>query len=424
MLSKRRHKVPLVGAALVASGMLLAACGGTASTSSSHLAGGGTSPVKIGLLVPFTGQYGYFGKEFADGAKVAAAEINAGGGILGHKVEIVNGDTVSDPIDAAAALNKLVSVDHIAGIIGPQTPEIGGVQPLIDRYKLPDMFQGGSTAFDKNTDPWIWRASPSDSQLGVAMALYAKYKGYHTAALAFDTEGSAQLLKPVVASTFKKLGGSIVADVNLTLDQSSYRSEVEKLAAAKPQVIFTSEDLVTAGAFFTDFKQLDNLAIPFIGTDSTTGSDFVKAIGGPAVAHSSLVSLVGGSEPGGGGDAYNTWYAKVLGGQPVANSSYAYDSMMDLALAMEKANATSGQAVVKAIPEVSNPPGQKVSEWAPAVADIKAGKKIDYDGASGPMDYNNYHNVFGPFDAIQVDASGKPVTVHTFTAQQLQSASS
>jgi ABC-type branched-subunit amino acid transport system substrate-binding protein len=420
MLKRIRSQLPIGVAALIVVGGLLSACGVSAGTS--NLAHSGNAPIKIGLLVPFTGSYGYFGKEFADGAQVAAAEINADGGVLGHKVEITDGDTVSDPIDASAALNKMVSIDHIVALIGPQTPEIGGVQPLIDRYKLPDMFQGGSTAYDRNTDPWIWRASSSDSQLGVAMALYAKQAGYHTAALAFDTEGSAQLLKPVVAKTFQKLGGRIVANVNLTLDQSSYRSEVQRLAAAKPQVIFTSEDLVTAAAFFTDFKQLDNLAIPFIGTDSTTGSDFVKAIGGPATAHRVLVSLVGGSEPGGGGTVYNQWYAKVLGGQPVANSSYAYDSLMDLALAMVKANATTGLKVTKALPEVSNSPGQKVSSWATAVADLKAGKKINYDGASGPMDFNSYQNVFGPFDAIRVTPSGQPVTIHTLTAAELQAA--
>jgi branched-chain amino acid transport system substrate-binding protein len=418
MLKRARRRLPLGAVAIVATGSLLAACASN-SAGNSNLRSSGNAPISIGLLVPFTGSYGYFGKEFADGAKVAAAEINASGGVLGHKISIVDGDTVSDPIDAASALNKMVNLDHIVALIGPQTPEIGGVQPLIDRYKLPDMFQGGSTAFDHNRDPWIWRASPSDSQLGVAMALYARASGYKTAALAFDTEGSAQLLKPVVAKTFQRLGGHIVATVNLTLDQSSYRSEVQRLATAKPQVIFTSEDLVTAAAFFTDFKQLDNLAIPFIGTDSTTGSDFVKAIGGPAIAHRSLVSLVGGSEPGGGASVYSKWYSKVIGGQPTANSGYAYDSMMDLALAMVKANATTGIKVTQALDSVSNPPGQKISEWAPAVADLKAGKKINYEGATGPMDFNSYHNVFGPFDAIRVAPNGQPVTIHTLTPAQL-----
>jgi branched-chain amino acid transport system substrate-binding protein len=378
-------------------------------------------PITFGLLVPFTGQYGYFGNEFSEGAQVAAAEINAGGGILGHQVQIANGDTVSDPIDAVPALNKLINVDHIVGVIGPQSPEIGAVLPIIDQYKLPDMFQGGSTDFDHTTDPWLWRASPSDSQLGVAMALYAWDKGYRHAALMFDTEPSAQTLAPVVASTFKALGGTVVAQITLTIDQTSYRSEVQTAISSKPDVIFTSEDVITAGALFTDFQQANGLAIPFVGTDSTTGSDFIKAIT-PAAAHKALTSLVGGTEPGGGGSVFNTWYAKTFTHAPLANASYAYDGVMDLAIAIEKAGTTDGAAVVQALPVVSNPPGQTVSSWADAVAGIKAGTKINYDGASGPMDFNQYHNVFGPFDAIQYDSTGTPSTVQTFTAAQLQAA--
>jgi ABC-type branched-subunit amino acid transport system substrate-binding protein len=417
-VQRRSLRVPLI-ATVAAAAMLAAGCSSShSSTSGSGGGGGGT--IKFGVLAPFTGSTANFGKEFAAGAQVAAAEINASGGVLGKQVTILNGDTVGDPIDAVAALNKLVNVDKISGIIGPQTPEIGAVKPIIDRHQIPDMFQGGSTDFDKNTDPYIWRAGPSDSQLGVAMALYAKSKGYTKAALVFSNEPSAQTLKPVVASTFQKIGGTIVSTVDVTLDQSSYRSEVARVIASNPQVIFTSEDNTTAAALFNDFKQANNLSIPFVGTDSTTGSDYVNAIGGPKVANKALVSLVGGSEPGGGGTVFNTWYAKVLGGQPIANSSYGYDAVIDLALAIQKAGTTSGPAVVAQLPNVSNPPGTAVSDWTTALAALKAGTKINYEGASGPMDFDKYHNVFGPFDAIQVDPSGTPKTITTFNAAQLQ----
>ena len=53
------------------------------------------------------------------------------------------------------------------------------------------------------------------------------------------------------------------------------------------------------------------------------------------------------------------------------------------------------------------------------MAALKAGTKINYDGASGPMDYNQYHNVFGPFDAVQVDLQGNSQIVQTFSAADL-----
>lgn len=396
--------------------MLLAACGGSSSSS-----GGITGTVTLGDLAGFTGPESPFGQAFSEGAQVAVKEINDSGGIRGQKVQVVNGDDLSDPIDTVAALQKLINVDHVAGIIGPQTPEMGAAQPIIDRYHVPDMFQGGSTDFDKLTDPWVWRGSSSDSQEGVAMSLYAINQGYKNAAIMFSTEASAQTLKPVLQQTFEKLGGKVVISVDLTVDQPSYRSEVQQVIAAKPDVIFTHEDIPTAATLFSNFREANNFAIPFVGTDSTTGSDWYKAVGYP-VANAHLVSLIGGSEPGGGGDVFNSWYAKAFTHQPLANANYAYDSVMVLALAIEKANSTDPQAIVNALPQVCNPPGQKVSDWATAVAAIKAGTKINYEGASGPMDFDQYHNVFGPFDAVRVDLQGNLQTIKTFTADELKAA--
>lgn len=419
----------LAGIAVAGASLALAACG----SSGNSIAGGGSASgqnaasaktsgtLAIGVLAPFTGSTANFGQAFAEGAQVAAKEINDAGGVLGKKISIVQGDTVGDPIDAVPALQKLIAFNHIVALVGPQTPEMPAVQPVIDRQHVPDMFQGGSADYDHLTDPWVWRASPSDSQLGVAMALYAMRKGYRRAAFVFSTEPSAQTLEPIVVSTYKRLGGTATDVEKVALDQTSYRSEVANVVSSHPQVIFTSTDGVTAGALFNDFRQANNLAVPFIGTDSTTGSDYVKAVGA-STAHKVLVSLVGGSEPGGGGSVFNAAYAKTFTHQPLSNANYAYDSVIDLALAMVKAGSTSPSAISAALPTVSNPPGKTVTSYAAGLAALKAGQKINYDGASGPMDFNQFHNVFGPFDVVQVDSSGNPHTLFTFSAADLQKA--
>jgi ABC-type branched-subunit amino acid transport system substrate-binding protein len=396
----------------------LASCGGSTTTTTSTAI---TGTVKIGDLEGFTGADAGFGQAFIEGAQVAMNEINSSGGIQGQQLQIVNADDLSDPVDTVSALQKLINVEKVAGIIGPQTPEMAAAQPLIDRYHIPDMFQGGSTDFDKLSDPWVWRGSASDSQEGVAMSLYAIHQGYKNAAIVFSTEPSGQALKPILKATFEKLGGHIVIETDLALGQPSYRSEVQRTIAAKPDVIFTHEDTATAATLFSNFRDANNFAIPFVGTDSTAGTEWFKAVGYP-VANAHLVSLIGGNEPGGGGDVFNAWYAKSFNHQPVANANYAYDSVIVLALAIEKANSTDPQAIVNAIPEVSNPPGQKVSDWATAIAAIKAGTKINYEGASGPLDFDQYHNVFGPFDAVVVDLQGNLQTVKTFTADELKTA--
>ena len=165
---------------------------------------------------PFTGKYAGVGTASIEGANAAAAAINDAGGVLGKKVIIDQVDTVGDPADAVPALNKELSSNHPVGVIGPGGLEIGAVQPILDRSNVPFMLQAGNTAFDKVTDQLLWRANPSDSQLGVAMADYALKKGYKKAALVFSTIESAQTLKEPITAVFTKQGGTIVLAASLT----------------------------------------------------------------------------------------------------------------------------------------------------------------------------------------------------------------
>jgi branched-chain amino acid transport system substrate-binding protein len=387
---------------------------------------GASGPITFGILHPFTGQYASVGAHSLAGAKAAQACINAAGGILGRQLNIATADTVGDPADAVPALNKLLSVDNAVAIIGPGGLEIGGVQPILDSHKIPFMFEGGLSAMDNNSDPYLWRDTPSDSQEGVAMALYALNKGYKTAALVFSTIQSAQDFKQPVQAAYEAQGGKIVADVNLSPGSTSYRSEALKVVNAKPDVIFTQMEPGTAGAFFSSMKALDNLAIPFIASDTSVGSDWISAIGG-AVAQQHLVGVEGSAAPGPGGAAFTQCYAQGNGsGQPVANSPYAYDGVVDLALAMDQAGTTDAAGVIAALPKVSNanPGSTTVTSYADGLAAIKAGTPINYDGAGTPMDFNQYHNVYGPFDVVQWSTSANQFKVlTTLTAADLQKAS-
>ena len=71
---------------------------------------------------------------------------------------------------------------------------------------------------------------------------------------------------------------------------------------------------------------------------------------------------------------------------------------------------------------VTNPPGTQCYTYVSCLALIKAGTKINYDGASGPLDYNQYHNVFGPYAAFQQSLAGAQVQVQVLDAAALAKA--
>jgi len=405
-----------------AAALLLAAC---ASSSSSSGGGGGSSgPVTYGVLSCFTGRLASLGQAMIQGAKVAQSEVNAAGGVLGKKIGLVTGDTGCDVADGVTATNQMLT-RHVSGVIGPETQEINGVEPILDANKIVDEFQGGDTARDHQTDPFFFRDSPSDSQLGVAMALYAHLHHYTKAVMLFYSDPAAQTFLKPVSTTFTKLGGTILKTVIVTPDQTSYLSQVRAVIATHPQVIFTQEDPPTAAVLFREFKQLGGQNIPWIGTDVTSGSDYLKAIG-YATAHAHLISVFGTSITGAANSAFLGLFDKLYPSQkaagPLANANYAYDAVISLALADDYAKTTSGTTVAHDMTKVTNPPGTACYTYASCLSLLKAGKKINYQGASGNLDYNQFNNTFGPYGAFQSTPAGVEKQVYVMTATALAAA--
>jgi ABC-type branched-subunit amino acid transport system substrate-binding protein len=399
--------------------LLLAAC--ASSSSSPGTSGNASGPVTYGVLSCFTGRLASLGQAMIQGSKVAQSEINSAGGVLGQKVQLTTGDTGCDVADGITAVNQMLTKNP-SGVIGPETQEINGVEPILDANHVVDEFQGGDTARDHQTDPYFFRDSPSDSQLGVAMALYAHQKGYQRAVMLFYSDPAAQTFLKPVSETFTHLGGTILKTIIVTPDQTSYLSQVRQAIAAHPQVIFTQEDPPTASVLFREFKQLGGQSIPWVGTDVTSGSDYLKAIG-YSTAHSVLTSVFGTSVTGAANtaflDLFNHLYPSQKSVGPLANANYAYDAVISLALAEDYAKTLNGTTVAHDMTKVTNPPGTPCYTYSTCLKLIKEGKKINYEGASGDLDYNKYNNTFGPYGAFQSTLAGVEQQVSVMTAQQL-----
>ncbi len=397
----RRHVALATGAVTL---VVLAGCSSSGGGSGAGSSGSGT--LTIGVLAPFTGPNAQAGQDLMKGVDLAVNEVNAAGGANGMKLKVVTGDTVSDPTDAVSAASKIINADGAQIVIGPRTITAPAVLPITMRAKVPNFIVGGSTVLDQNTDPFFWRTSPSDSQQGIAMAAYAAQKGYKRAALAFEQQPAAQTLKQPIIDAFTKHGGMITATVDLTPAQSSYRSEIQKLYADKPDVIFTQVGAQTASAFFPQVKQLEGLTTPFIGTNVMDSADFFQAVGAD-IAQSPIYAAQASSSGGAGYKHFADAYKKAYGGNQTANlSPDMYDAVILAALAVEKSKTTTGKPVADAVTQVSNPPGTTVSTYADGVKALKAGTKINYDGASGNDDFDKYHNVFGPYEILHFTASG------------------
>ena len=410
-------------AAAVTSLLVVTACGGasTGATPAASSSGQTSGGVSYGVLSCFTGRLASLGQAMLQGSEVAQKLVNESGGVMGKNLDLAHADTSCDLADAVPATQSLLS-KNVSGIIGPETQEIAAVEPILKASKIVDEFQGGDTARDKQTDPFLFRDSPSDSQLGVAMALYAHQKGYKNAALLFYNDVAAQTLLAPIQAAFEKLGGHIIKSVSVAPGQTSYRAQIQDVIASHPDVIFTQTDAPTAAVLFRELQQANNLAIPMVGTDVTSGADYLSAITYP-VAHAHLVSIYGTSVTGQGNDAFLKAFAALHPGQqPLANANYAYDAVISLALAQTFAKTTDGTTVANDMTQVTNSPGTLCYTYASCLTLLTAGKKINYEGASGSLDYNQYRNTFGPYGAFSSDAKGNEQQIATLSATDLAAA--
>lgn len=385
----------------------------TASTSSSG------SDITIAVAAPFSGTEAFIGPDTLNGVQVAVAQINANGGVLGKQLQIVTADTAGDPVDAVPAITQVMSTKHPSAMIGPSSLEITAVASQLNQEQMVTMAIGGTTQLDNMQFPYVFRVTPSDSQMGVGMAYYGVKKGYKKAALVFGSNSSAQTLNDPVKNTLTKHGVAVVADLKLVPDQSSYRSEIEKLLAAKPDSIFMQLDPQSASTFFSELQQLGGGNIPLVGDDVTASAQFAKAIG-LSYASKELTSVQGSSAGGTAASEYAQFYASQFNGdKPVILSGNGYDAMNIIALAMIEAKSTDPTVYVKFIDKVANGPGTAVNDFKSAAAALAAGTSINYEGASGPEDFNQYHNVTGAFEADGFTTSGDLKSVMNITAEEL-----
>lgn len=130
--------------------------------------------IKIGVTEPLTGAVSASGNYVLNGARIAADEINAKGGILGRQIELVVEDNKSNPTEAAAAAEKLIVRDKVPVLMGAWGSTFTlAVMPKLMEYGVPMVVETSSS--DKITtsgNPWVFRTAPTSSMLATAFSKY------------------------------------------------------------------------------------------------------------------------------------------------------------------------------------------------------------------------------------------------------------
>jgi branched-chain amino acid transport system substrate-binding protein len=293
--------------------------------------------------------------------------------------------------------------------------------PIVTGQHVTNFATIGDPHYDNQTNQYFWRITPSDALQGIALGYYAAtHKFTHTAAV-FTSDLGAQTSVPPLRTEYKKLGGKLAADVTLTPGQSSYRTEVSQIIASHPDSLISEMDPQSSTTFLSEYQQLNGGQLPIvIGTERTSSSDWIQPVL-DAIGTANFQKYIKSITPyvslsGAGYDLYKT-KLMGLGSQVQDPGSYTghpyaiadYDAVNIMALAMTAANSTSPKTYDSFITKVTNQSSGAtvVHTYADGLAALKAGKTIQYIGASGPLVFNKYHSAGRGFSYDDFDPATK-----------------
>ncbi|MFE3836521.1 ABC transporter substrate-binding protein [Pseudogemmobacter sonorensis] len=356
--------------------------------------------IKLGLLIGLTGDMGPWAPALNNAAVLAVEEINAAGGLLGRPVRLIAEDNNSTVAGAMRGATKLVSVDGVSAIIGPESDPILGLRSYAKDNAVPVIStSAGTEALDKagGTGTFIYRTNASDSFLGVVHAklLLDEMDQKEIVLVVENLEGTMSGANTFKAA-YERLGGTIVKEVVLAPGQSSYQAEVRAVADTDPSMVFLAVGQ-TAGVNFVKQAYQRGYDWKYWVTAELQSPDFVNAAGVDIVkgAINPVSSQVEDSPSWGRfSDAYEARFGEKP--EPGFYQAETYDAFIAVALAIEAAGDASGASVDAYLTQVSGPEGTKVISFEEGRAALQAGEDIDFEGASGSLDFDEFGNVTIP----------------------------
>jgi len=239
---------------------------------------GASGTVTVGAIAPLTGQGAEYGKWAQRGVDLALEEVNKAGSAVQHKV--VWEDSQLSPTKAVSALLKLADNDRVPLILGPLTS--GETIPCVPKAGEKGVVILSPTATsDKLVDPgqFFFRVCPTNRVQADAAAKFCRetlkansvYVLYEEIAYGTDLAGA-------FVERFEALGGRVLARDSFREGTTEYRPAIQKIRAAKPDVIYLPSNYTEAGTFLRQLAQL-GVKKNVVGGDGSYGKELIDIAG-------------------------------------------------------------------------------------------------------------------------------------------------
>lgn len=374
-------------------------------------------PVILGAVLPLTGGgLEGDGPFYRDAMLLAVREINAAGGVLGgRRIELIVGDSEDNPVTAAAEAQRLIDAGAVA-ILGDASSSgsIRIYEDVTGPMRIPQISCTSTSTSLTNAnrdlpaaDRFFFRTAPPDQLQATAVVQVATDVATCTSpALLYQNDEYGGPLHDLIEQAFAGRGTTLVASVPFEPGASSFTTEIGMVRAAMPDCIV----LLTYPPDAGDILRAWDLATPampvtWVGTDALYTSTLVREAG-----NMSLIDGFVGTAPSttpmlSEFTDFEDRLRSVYGTNAQPFQSNCYDAAAILMLAIAQAGSTDGEAIRDALYLLQS--GTEVSPGALAegLARIQDDRTINYEGASGSVDFDEFGDVVSAYVVWEYSAS-------------------
>ncbi|MFM7363005.1 MAG: ABC transporter substrate-binding protein [Cuspidothrix sp.] len=417
----------------IASGFLLAGCENptrppstgsdtisptTKATTSTTI--GNTKGLKIGSLLPTTGDLASIGQQMVGSVPLLVETVNACGGVNGEKVSLIEVDDQTDPKAGAAGMTKLATLDKVAGVVGSFASSVSTAAVSVAVPNKVMLISPGSTSpvftdkAKKGDFKGFWaRTAPPDTYQALALAQLAKKKGFKRVSTVVINNDYGVGFEKAFVDTFEKLGGTVVnknKPVRYDPKAQTFDTEATAAFAGKPDAVLGVLYAETGSLFLkAAYQQGVTKGVQILLTDGVKSANFPDQVGKGSNGKYILSGAIG-TVPGSSGQGlenFNKLWKEKKGGSPGEYAPQAWDAAALLVLAAQAAKENTGVGIAGKLQEVSAGNGTPVSDVCEGLKLLKEGKQINYQGASGDVDVDANGDVIGVYDVWTVEDDGK-----------------
>jgi branched-chain amino acid transport system substrate-binding protein len=309
--------------------------------------------IRIAAVGPLTGSSAPLWREQLDGARLAADQANAAGGVLGLKVELVELDDQADPQVAGPVAQKLsVDVSIVAVIGHPNSGSALIASDVYDQYHVPFVITSATNPkITRRNNRYTFRICPTDELQGPLAAEYAyNTLGKKSFVIVHDDTAYGEGVAQEFGRRVDSLGGALLALEEIKRGQKDFSDVLNKVKSLKPDVIYFGGLFFEAATFLKEAREM-GIQSQFIAPDGAFDPGFISTAG-PAAEGALLTFLAPPWDEVPSAAAFVKAYQARFG--PVGGfSPYGYDAVNVVLAGIKKAGKVDRQALRDALADPS-----------------------------------------------------------------------